>query len=229
MNPGSRITLAFDVYGTLVDTAGITGLLSDYVGDLAPAVAQLWRDKQLEYSFRRGLMQRYQNFVVCTREALDYACERLELDLTDVEKATLLQAYRTLPAYADVEPGLESVKSLGCRLFAFSNGMPDEVDALLKHANLRHHFEAIVSVDEVKSFKPNPAVYAWFLQRSNSKAAATCLVSGNPFDVIGAIAAGLKAVWLKRSSLAVFDPWEVQPSATIRQLDELPQVLPDLS
>ncbi|MCG6934355.1 MAG: haloacid dehalogenase type II [Proteobacteria bacterium] len=229
MSPESRMTLAFDVYGTLVDTAGIAQALAGYVGDLAPSLAQLWRDKQLEYSFRRGLMQRYADFAVCTRDALDYACASLGADLTGTEKGALLQAYRALPAFADVEQGLQAVKTLGCRLFAFSNGTPDEVDALLKHANLRHHFEAIVSVDEVGSFKPDPAVYARLLQRTNSAAAETWLVSGNPFDVIGAIAAGLQAVWLKRDPQAVFDPWEIQPSATISRLDELPLVLPGVS
>ena len=85
-------TLAFDVYGTLIDTHGVVTALQKTVGDQALQFSQTWRDKQLEYSFRRGLMQNYQSFSVCTRQALDYTCARFKAPLTDDEKRDLLDS-----------------------------------------------------------------------------------------------------------------------------------------
>jgi 2-haloacid dehalogenase len=181
------ITLAFDVYGTLIDTAGVVTALSKYLGERADAFSQLWRDKQLEYSFRRGLMHKYQNFAVCTSNALDYACRRFKVSLSEPDKQKLMSAYRILPSFPDVEPSLAKLKSASYRMFAFSNGRADDVNTLLQNATIANYFEDVVSVDEIGTFKPDPAVYKHFLKRSESSGEKTCLISGNPFDVIGAL------------------------------------------
>lgn len=215
------ITIGFDVYGTLIDTTGVTDALKEFAGERAALFSNRWREKQLEYSFRRGLMQNYVHFGLCTRHALDYTCAALGVEITEDEKLELLAGYKILPAFPDVKAALPVLKELGYRLFAFSNGTPDDVASLLENSGIRPYFVDVVSTDEIKSFKPNPAVYAHFLRRSGAAAGEAWLISGNPFDVIGAISAGMHGAWVKRSPQALFDPWEIEPSVIIAALTEL--------
>jgi len=214
-------TIAFDVYGTLIDTAGIVTALEKLIGDRAVPFSNLWRGKQLEYSFRKGLMQNYQDFSICTREALDFCCKSFQVDICSSDRSGLLEEYRYLPAFPDAEQGLAQLNGDGFRLYAFSNGKPDDVRNLLKHACIDQYLVDVVSTDELKSFKPNPAVYAHFLRRAGACGAEAWLISGNPFDVIGAISAGMHGAWVRRSPQAVFDPWEIQPTLTVANLVEL--------
>ncbi|HKJ04256.1 MAG TPA: haloacid dehalogenase type II [Geopsychrobacteraceae bacterium] len=216
-----RTTLAFDVYGTLIDTHGVVEALQSLIGDNAQAFSSTWRDKQLEYSFRRGLMQNYQNFAVCTSNALDYTCSYYKEALTDEQKKDLLGSYRILPAFDDVREALTDLQSAGYRLYAFSNGSADAVEMLLETAGISDFFQAVVSCDDLRSFKPNPGVYSHFLRQADAKGCSAWLISGNSFDVIGAISAGMKAAWVKRSTEAVFDPWGIEPTLTVSSLTEL--------
>ncbi len=218
-------TLALDVYGTLIDTAGVIDKLMDHVPGRAAAFSALWREKQLEYSFRRGLMQNYREFSVCTRQALDYACLVFDAEIPQTDRDVLMEVYRVLPPFSEVKEALETLKSGDARMFAFSNGTADAVRGLLGNAGIDGFFDDVVSTDEIRSFKPNPGVYAHFLRRSGASGAEAWLVSSNPFDVIGAISAGMRAAWVKRSQSAVFDPWEIQPTLTIGGLAELPDAL----
>lgn len=215
------VTLAFDVYGTLIDTHGIVSELDELVGVKAQDFSQVWRDKQLEYSFRRGQMQHYDNFSVCTGHALDYTCTFYKVELTNEQRSALLQRYRTLSAFIEVPDGLTRLKEAGYRLYAFSNGTADAVDTLLVAAGIRDLFLGVVSTDNLKSFKPNPAVYCHFLRESNASGSDTWLISSNPFDVIGAISVGMKAAWVRRSQEAIFDPWGIEPTVTVGSLSEL--------
>jgi 2-haloacid dehalogenase len=222
-------TIAFDIYGTLIDTSGVVATLSEFLGDEADAFSALWRQKQLEYSFRRGLMQNYRDFAACTKHALDYCCLAFGRDLSDEEKQRLMAAYQYLPPFSDVEAGLRELQAAGFRLFAFSNGTAAAVGELLENAGIKRYFRAVVSVDDVRSFKPNPAVYAHFLRATGSVGAESWLVSSNPFDVLGAVSAGMSGAWVRRSPDAVFDPWELEPTVTISSLSGLKQALLDLS
>jgi 2-haloacid dehalogenase len=215
------MVLAFDIYGTLFDTRGVSRALQACVGERAAEVAHRWRDKQLEYSFRRGLMRQYRDFTTCTREALDYVCRSLNLSLDEAARQALLAAYETLPAFADVEPALQALQEQRVQMYAFSNGPAASVERLLDGAGLAEYFRDIVSVDEVRSFKPDPAVYAHFLQRAASSPAETWLVSANSFDVSGAAACGWQTVWLRRDPAAVSDPWEFSPDRVIPALTAL--------
>jgi 2-haloacid dehalogenase len=217
-----NITLAFDVYGTLIDTHGVVVALEQHLGAaLAPEFSRTWRDKQREYSFRRGLMQNYENFAVCTSNALDYTCSFHKAPLSQSDRQELLAAYRVLPAFDDVAEGLDRAKQAGFRLFAFSNGSGEAVERLLQHAGIRDRFLGVVSVDEIKSFKPNPGVYSHFLRRAGATGSDAWLISGNPFDVIGAISAGMRGAWVKRSEEALFDPWGIEPTLTVNSLVNL--------
>ncbi len=219
------VTLAFDVYGTLIDTHGVVSELQGLIGNKAKDFSHTWREKQLEYSFRRGLMQNYEPFSVCTSNALDYTCLFYGVDLTSQQKNNLLECYRSLPAFEDVKIGLEKLKASNYRLFAFSNGTADAVNELLVTAGIRDYFHGVVSVDDIKSFKPNPAVYSHFLRVSEAKGNSAWLISSNPFDVIGAISAGMRAAWVKRSKSSIYDPWGIDPTTTIESLVELHEKL----
>ncbi|NER15814.1 haloacid dehalogenase type II [Spongiivirga citrea] len=220
-----KYTIAFDVYGTLINTSGVYDTLKNMVGEKAFLFMETWRNKQLEYSFRRALMDRYVDFSVCTKEALDYTCIDLEIDLSSNNKNELMNVYKVLPAFDDVISTLEELKNQGHRLFAFSNGSKNAVATLLENANISSHFEGIVSVESLKTFKPNPKVYAYFNEVTKSEKRASWLISGNTFDVIGAVSYGMNTAWVQRKENTVFDPWEYEPSVTIKSLAELPKKL----
>ena len=214
-------TIAFDIYGTLIDTHGVVSKLQEIIGEKAKEFSSTWREKQLEYSFRRGLMQNYVNFGVCTSHALDYTSTYYNVPLSQDQKNELLDIYRRLPAFEDVREGLTRLKDSNFRLYAFSNGSKDAVETLISAAGIREFFDGVVSVDDLKSFKPNPAVYSHFLRESGATGSDAWLISSNPFDVIGAISSGMKAAWVKRSQEAIFDPWGIDPTITVRNLYEL--------
>lgn len=219
-----QVVLAFDVYGTIIDTGGVSAALDAMLPGRGAAFAAAWRQKQLEYTFRRVAMRCYKDFRVCTRAALEYANESFEAKLSESDKDALLDYYRMLPSFSDVSGALSAISATGARVIAFSNGVAADVDQLLTLAGIRDRFEDIVSVDEVRSFKPDSAVYEYFMRRARAEADQCWLVSANPFDVIGARGCGMRAVWVNRG-IAVFDPWEVEPSAVVRDLAEIPDVL----
>ena len=221
----ASIVIGFDVYGTLIDTAGVAASLEKMVTGRGAAFAAAWRQKQLEYTFRRVAMRAYKGFDVCTRAALDHTDAAFGSKLTAAQKDALMDEYRRLPAFPDVLPALDAALGMRARALAFTNGLAADVHELLKNARIRERFEDIVSVDEVHSFKPDPAVYEHFVVRACVPAAQCWLVSANPFDVIGAIAAGMNAVWVQRTSAVVFDPWEIEPTATISDLSQLSKAL----
>lgn len=214
-------TIGFDVYGTLIDTHGVIVALKRYVGDRATEFSRIWREKQLEYSFRRALMQNYADFSVCTRDALEYAAAYFGVELNSSDRESLMNVYRVLPVFDDVREGLTLAREAGFKLFAFSNGRPDALETLLQNADIRDYFIDLISVDEMRTFKPSPAVYSYFLRRAATPGADAWLVSSNPFDVMGAISAGLRGAWVKRCPDALYDPWGIEPTVQVESLREL--------
>ncbi|MDN3521736.1 haloacid dehalogenase type II [Halomonas ramblicola] len=222
--------LAFDVYGTLIDTHGVVAELEERLagrghGERAAEFSRRWRDKQLEYSFRRGLMGAYVPFDRCTREALEFTDRALQTGLGDGDRDHLMGVYGRLPAFPEAAEALARFAEAGITCVAFSNGTREAVEGLLERAGIRERFEAVVSVDEVKRFKPDPAVYAHLRQRLEVAPGDTWLISSNPFDVIGARHAGLHAAWVRRSPEAPFDPWGIEPDMTVADLDALAERL----
>lgn len=219
--------LAFDVYGTLVDPLGMADLLAPDASEAAESVSAQWREKQLEFAFRKGLMRMYEDFGVCTRQALRYAMASHGLDLSSEREDELLGAYLSLPAFDDSLPALKSLEG-DYLMYAFSNGTYPALEKVLGHNDLLAMFDGLVSVDDVKSFKPDPAVYAYARRATGAMDQPLCLVSSNAWDVIGARAAGLMAIWVQRDSEKVFEDWGVQPNAVVRSLSELPATLAGL-
>jgi 2-haloacid dehalogenase len=218
--------VAFDVYGTLVDTAGIAVELAKNFGDRAEAAARLWREKQLEATFRRALMRRYVDFDVCTAQALRYVSTHLGVPLDATAERALLDSYLELPAFPDVERSLQALAAAGHRLLALTNGTERSVRALLQHAGLTDLVPVILSADNARTFKPDPAVYE-LLRRPAAGVPdqELWLVSANPFDVIGAKAHGIRAAWVRRDPKTTFDPWEFSPDLVVQSLEELGEQL----
>jgi 2-haloacid dehalogenase len=221
-----KVTFPFDLYGTLVDPSGMAKHLAHDLGTKAAEFADCWREKQLEYSFRRALMDNYADFSICTSDALNFTCRRFKANISPERRSELLQLYRHLPRFDDVTPALHSLCD-GFRLFAFSNGRRSEIDAVLSNANILDYFEGIVTTDDVRSFKPDPAVYSYARRAMGAWSSPFWLASSNPWDVIGARSAGLSAAWIQRSKEKIYDPWGIQPNVTVRSLIDLPVALGD--
>ena len=214
-------TLALDVYGTLINPHALSTRLSNYLGEQADAFSQTWRTKQLEFSFRRGLMRKYADFSVVTRDALEYADVSFGSTLSANAKTVLLDEYSRLEAYAGVPEELARMRMQGRSLYAFSNGVPGQLESLMKHAGIADLLDGIISVHDVRSFKPDPKVYEHFNHSTNTLAKDTTLVSSNAFDICGAQACGWNTAWLKRDSNTIFDTWGDGPDLVIESLNEL--------
>jgi 2-haloacid dehalogenase len=214
--------LAFDVYGTLIDPFRMEEHLRDAFGDKAKEASELWRGKQIEYSFRRALMKKYRNFDACTAQALRFVSAQLGISLSEEAQEKLLLKYLELPAYPDVPAALDELAAKGFTIAACSNGTESAVRGLLDHAGVLPRFSKIVSVDPIHTFKPDPAVYEHLVSEVNAEKEMVWLISSNPFDVIGAKACGLRAAWVQRDPKRMFDPWEYEPDLVVHGLAELP-------
>ena len=170
-------------------------------------------------------MRRYVPFDVCTWQALEFALESRGLSLDPEGRQSLSRQYRALPAFAEVPDALSSLRAAGHRLYAFSNGTTDDLEELLDRAGIESSLDGIVSVHDVESFKPDPGVYEHFAETVGSRADDTWLVSGNPFDVIGAAACDWRTIWVRRDPNAVFDTWDVTPTRVVADLGEI--IAPD--
>jgi 2-haloacid dehalogenase len=213
--------LAFDVYGTLIDPFRMEDHLHPIFGGSAKEATELWRSKQLEYSFRRALMKKYENFDVCTAQALRFVCRQLDVSLDEAALRNLLDQYLWLPPYPDVSTALEELEALGFKLVACSNGTEQAVRGLLERAGVLARFSGIVSVDPIRTFKPDPAVYEYLAAQVHTEKDMVCMISSNPFDVIGAKAYGLRTAWVKRDPNRMFDPWEFEADWVVHGLEQL--------
>jgi 2-haloacid dehalogenase len=217
-------TLAFDMYGTLVDPIRIGKQLERYLPEDAQRIAELWRQKQLEYTFRLTAMERYEDFEQVTRKALDYALAAAGREIDTSQKSSLMAQYNDLERFADVEPGLQLLKDAGFTMVVFSNGSPAMLTAIMDAAGLNSYCEGFVSVDEVRACKPSPKVYQLVANRLSRPIEQVRLISSNPFDVIGAEAAGMQASWVNRSG-SIFDTLAPLPQSVVRSLIELAERL----
>lgn len=216
MNPNS-ISIALDVYGTTVDPSRMADHLRPFAHERTERFVELWREKQLEYSFRRGLMNLYEPFSTCTRQALAFTAQAMQVQLSAENQTALMEAYKSLPAFPEAGAALRKLRESGISLAAFSNGQESAVTEVLRHAGLFDLFDEIISADAVKCFKPAPSVYQHLVRRLGHPAEKIWLVSGNPFDIIGAKACGLSAAWIKRPG-KTFDPWGIEPDLSATDL-----------
>jgi len=191
---------AFDAYGTLFDVFSVTALCEQLFPGKGNALAQLWRAKQLQYSLLRSLMGRHKDFWQLTEDGLVYASESLKLDLSSEKRKRLMEAYLSLAAFPDVKPGLKALKKQGLQLAILSNGEPRMLEAAAKSAGIYDLLDKIISVEEVKIFKPSPRVYNLGPERMKVSNAELGFVSSNSWDINGAASAGLITFWIQRSA-----------------------------
>ncbi len=213
--------LVFDAYGTLFDVHAVIQRGETFWPGRGGALSQLWRSKQLEYSWQRSLMANYQPFSRVTREALEYACEALELPLDASRAEALMDEYLHLAPYPDVPGALERLKGDGHKLAILTNGSPDMIEPLVKNSGLAHHFDAVLSVDALAIYKPAPRVYAFAVDRLGVDVTAIGFVSSNGWDALGAKSFGFRVFWINRSNAPV-DRIGFQPDGILRSLGDLP-------
>jgi len=214
--------LAFDAYGTLFDVFSVIALCDTLFPGNGSALAQLWRTKQLQYSLLRSTMGRYEDFWQLTEDGLVYACKSLKLDLTVDTRKQLMNAYLSLAAFPDVKPGLETLKKQGVRLAILSNGEPKMLAAAVKSAGLTALLDAIISVDEIKIFKPSPRVYALASQRLKVDNSEVGFVSSNSWDVCGAASAGLRTFWIQRRAAEPAEELGYAADRVVHAITDLP-------
>jgi 2-haloacid dehalogenase len=208
----------FDAYGTLFDVHSVIEACHKAFPGQGEALSKLWRAKQLEYTWLRTLMNRYENFWQVTEEALTFACKALDLHATSNLSAELMAAYLKLDPYPEVPEALTTLASFP--LSILSNGSLRMLNAVVQNAGLNERFTHIISVDEIKAYKPGPAVYELAPRKLAMTKDTICFVSSNSFDVVGAKAFGFQVCWVNRTK-APLDELGFAPDATVSRLTEL--------
>ncbi len=216
--------LAFDMYGTLVDPLRIWTQLEQYITSNAVRAAEIWRQKQLEYTFRLTVMEQYEDFEQVTRAALDYALAAVNEHIPDEQKQLLMAQYNDLALFPDVQSGLEQLQAKGHTMVVFSNGSPAMLSAIMQAAHLEPYFQGFVSVDEIQVYKPSPRTYQLVASKLQRPIEEVRLISSNPFDVIGARNARMQATWVNRAH-GLFDTLGEQPDMVVTTLEELARKL----
>jgi 2-haloacid dehalogenase len=211
----------FDAYGTLFDVHSVIAACQTVAPDAA-ALSATWRAKQLEYTWLRALMGRYEDFWAITEAALRFALQRHGITLDATQYTRLLEEYYRLSPYPEVPAALQRLQPYP--LAVLSNGTLHMLHAVLEHNNLQGVFTQVLSVDPLRTFKPHPLVYALAPHHLQLPKEALVFVSSNAFDVIGAKAFGFHVVWINRTN-APLDELGWQPDVVIQRLDQLPQAL----
>ena len=208
----------FDAYGTLFDVHSVIAAGREITSDPA-TLSATWRQKQLEYTWLRALMGRYEDFWTVTEQALRYSIRRLGLTATPAQLGRLMDAYLSLACFPDVRPGLERLTGRPCAIL--SNGAPKMLEAAVTTSGLGGLLQHVISVDLVKTYKPSPAVYALGPRTIGIPAAELLFVSSNAWDVAGAKAFGYRVAWCNRSNAPV-EELGVEPDLVVPNLDRLP-------
>ncbi len=213
--------VVFDAYGTLFDLTSLETASHGLVPESAAFVAQ-WRAKQLEYSWLRALMGTYADFAQVTRDALEYTIAHFAVDADEETVRALLTAWLTLDPYPEVTGMLTRLRALP--LAILSNGSPAMLVAVLKHAKLARHFDAVISADAARTYKPDPRVYALAPTALQLPADRILFVSTNAWDAVGAKAYGFRVAWCNRAG-HTRDTHDPAPDLEIRTLDHLVETL----
>jgi 2-haloacid dehalogenase len=208
----------FDAYGTLFDVHSVVAACREVTPD-PEALSREWRAKQLEYTWLRALMGRYEDFWDITRSALGFALKHLRVEATKAQVDRLMAAYLSLSPFPEVP---DSLRRLHTRypLAILSNGSPRMLQAAVESSGLQSYLQHVLSVDILKTYKPNPLVYDLAPQTLGLARETIAFVSSNSFDVIGAKAFGFQVVWCNRAQ-APLDELGIAPDATVTRLNEV--------
>lgn len=214
-----RQLYVFDAYGTLFDVHSAVARHAGEIGPQAAALSDLWRTKQLEYTWVRSLSWRYRDFGSLTEQALDYAAARCGGIGAEL-RAKLLDAYSRLDAFADVGPTLDALRAQGAKTAILSNGTHAMLETATRSAGLEGRLDAILSVDVLRVYKTAPAAYALVGGHFGLPAAEVTFLSSNRWDIAGAAAFGFRCIWVNRMGLPE-EYAELAPEAVVRSLDGL--------
>jgi 2-haloacid dehalogenase len=188
--------IVFDAYGTLYDIQSVASVTDEAFPGYGEVITQIWRMKQLEYTWLRSLMRRYEDFSVITRESLIYTLKLLDLKYDTAIFQRIMDKYVHLDLYPDAKQALVAMK--GPKLAILSNGSPDMLNTLVRNTGLDQVLAATISIDSKRVFKPSPDAYTLIESNLGVRPAEVLFVSSNPFDVCGARAFGLNVAWIER-------------------------------
>jgi 2-haloacid dehalogenase len=208
----------FDAYGTLFDVHSAIGRHRAAAGPDAEPFSEIWRTKQLEYSWTLTLAGRYADFWTLTELALDFAFARFP-SVDRALKPKLLDAYWTLDAFSDARPVLRELKARGASTAILSNGSPEMLIAAVGSAGIGAELDATLSVDAIRMYKPRPEAYALVTETFKLRPADVLFVSSNRWDVMGAGAFGFRTVWINRTNGTT--EYEPAPDAVLTGLADL--------
>lgn len=208
----------FDAYGTLFDVYSVQATCEEVFPGNGAALSRLWRTKQLEYSWLRSLMNRYEDFWKLTGDGLRFSCQALGLQPEPAQYEKIMQSYLTLAAFPETAQVLDRLA--GRPRCILSNGAPAMLEAAVRHNGLESKIDRVLSVDELKVYKPDPAVYQLAVDRLGLGREEIGFISANGWDVAGAKAFGLTVFWLNRQAAPV-EELGVGPDAIITSPLEL--------
>jgi 2-haloacid dehalogenase len=214
--------IVFDAYGTLFDVYSIGALAEKVFPAHGEALAELWRDKQIEYTRLRTMCSMYKPFWEVTQDALVFACRKLKLDLTLDAQNMLMSEYAKLKAFPENLPVLQQLKAMGLKLAILSNGNPQMLDSAVEASGMRGIFNHILSVDAVKKFKTAPEAYQLGPDVFGLSARNILFVSSNCWDACGATWFGYTTFWVNRAG-APLEELGVTPDATGADMNALLQ------
>jgi 2-haloacid dehalogenase len=210
----------FDAYGTLFDVHAAMARHRTACGPDADRFSELWRTKQLEYTWTQTLADHYLDFQTLTERALDFALTRFP-SVNKTLRGQLLDAYMTLDAYPDARATLQALKARGEKTAILSNGSPRMLDAAVSAAGIGALLDQVFSVDSVKMYKPRREVYELVTGHFSAKPADIVFVSSNRWDVMGATAFGFRCAWINRAS----NPEEYPDHPPVTKLVDLKSLL----
>jgi 2-haloacid dehalogenase len=213
----------FDAYGTLFDVNSAARAAQDSLGEKWQPLAELWRLKQLQYTWLRGLGGHHADFWQVTGDALDFAMSTLQVKDTAL-RSRLMNLYLVLSAYPEVPDTLKRLKAAGMKLAILSNGTPEMLAAAAMNAGIAEFFHAVLSVEEVRVYKPHPSVYQLACDSLKVAADRVCFLSSNGWDAYSGKAFGFRVLWCNRLRQ---QPERIPetPDAEILSLAELPEII----
>jgi 2-haloacid dehalogenase len=220
MDKGTPEVFVFDAYGTLFDVHAAIARHREAAGPEAARCSEIWRTKQLEYTWTLTLAGRYCDFWTLTERALDYALARVP-DVPRTLRPQLLDAYRSLDAFADVTDVLAALKARGKRTAILSNGTRTMVDAAIAASGIGGMLDDVFTVDTIRTYKPRPETYALVTNAWRIEPKKVHFVSSNRWDIMGAASFGFRTLWLNRSGTP--DEYsEIEPERVVRDLTSVP-------
>ena len=209
----------FDAYGTLFDVHAAIARHRQEMGPDADRISNLWRTKQLEYSWTLTLAGHYMDFWTLTERALDYALASVPGANRSL-RPKLLDAYFKLDAFPDARTTLKSLKAKGCQTGILSNGSPAMLKGAVEAAGIGSDLDALLSVDALKMFKPRPEVYSLVTQHFECKPGDITFISSNRWDVMAGVSVGFRSMWINRAKMADEYP-DFAPARVLTDLNAL--------